>query len=108
VPAAAASPRTPTAEPSPAVDKPEYKLSELTTYELRDCRHALEQAITASGSEQPGSPASAVMQARLDAVIAEQDDRIQLASTRPEPDIVEVRDGLGHTPHLRMALDLLE
>ena len=93
------------------IEKPLYKLSELTTYELRDYRHALEQAIAASGSGHPGYPAQAVLQARLDAVIAEQDDRAQLARARPgpdEPDIDEIRDGLGHTRHLRMALDLLE
>ena len=67
------------------IEKPLYKLSELTTYELRDYRHALEQAIAASGSGHPGYPAQAVLQARLDAVIAEQDDRAQLARARPDP-----------------------
>jgi hypothetical protein len=80
-------------EPSPAVEKPKHKLSELTTYELRDYRHALEQAIASGGSPGPGAPDRTVLPARLDAVIAEQDDRARIARASTGPDIDEVRDG---------------
>ena len=66
------------AEP-PAVEKPQHKLPELTTYELRDYRHELEKAIAFSGQEHPVPPARAALQARLDAVLAEQDDRARIA-----------------------------
>jgi hypothetical protein len=67
----------------PAVEKPKHKLSELTTYELRDYRHALERAIASAGRQDPGAPARTVMQGRLDAVIAEQDDRVRIARHGP-------------------------
>jgi hypothetical protein len=79
-------------EPSPAVEKPKHKLSELATYELRDYRHALERAIASGRSHDPGAPARTVLQGRLDAVIAEQDDRARIARTGTGPDIDEVRD----------------
>jgi len=78
-----------TAEEPPAVAKPKYKIPELTTYELRDYRHALEKAIAFAGEQNPAAPAPADpaladpaladLQARLDAVIAEQDDRARIA-----------------------------
>lgn len=95
----------PTAEPLPAVGKPPFKLSQLTTYELRDYRRTLEEAIASAATQ---SPASTVLQGCLDAVAAEQDDRAQLARAHPEPDVDEVRGSLEHARHLRMALDLLE
>ena len=67
------------AEQPPAVEKPKHKIPELTTYELRDYRHALEQAIAFFGEQNPAAPALADLQARLDAVIAEQDDRARIA-----------------------------
>jgi hypothetical protein len=63
------------------------------------------------------------MRARLDAVLAEQDDRARIAAAHeegpdalppdgggdaPEPDLDEVRNALEHTRHLRLAMDLLE
>jgi hypothetical protein len=105
MPATAASPQTQTALPLSAVGKPPYKLSELTTYELRDYRHTLEQALASAATQHP---TRAVLHASLDAVIAEQDDRAQLARAHPEPDIDEVRGSLEHTRHLRLALDLLK
>jgi hypothetical protein len=59
--------------------KPRHKLSELTTYELRDYRRELEQAIAFFGRQHPVPSARATLQARLDAVIAEQDDRVRIA-----------------------------
>lgn len=63
----------------PAVEKPKHKIPELTTYELRDYRRALEQAIASFGERARVGPARADLQARLDAVIAEQDDRARIA-----------------------------
>ena len=63
----------------PAVEKPKHKLPELTTYELRGYRRELEKAISFFDRQQPVPPARAEMQARLDAVVAEQDDRERIA-----------------------------
>jgi hypothetical protein len=64
---------------APAVDQPKHPLHALTTYELRDYRRELERAIAFFGSQDPIPAIRAVMQARLDAVIAEQDDRTRIA-----------------------------
>jgi hypothetical protein len=77
--ATAAKPEPRTAEPPPAVKKPEHKISELTTGELRDYRHDLEEAIALLGRQHPIPSARAEMQAQLDAVLAEQDDRVRIA-----------------------------
>jgi hypothetical protein len=79
MPATAAKPATPTTEPPLAVDKPKHPLPELTTYELRDYRRQLEHAIAFFDQQRPVPPARAEMQATLDAVIAEQDDRARIA-----------------------------
>jgi hypothetical protein len=68
-----------TAQQSPAVEKPAHKLSGLTTYELRAYRRELERAIAFFDTKNPVPPVRADMQARLDAVIAEQDDRARMA-----------------------------
>jgi len=82
MPTTAARPDTPTADQPPAVEKPRHKLSELTTYELRDYRRALERAIAFFGRQDPVSPVQADLQTRLDQVIAEQDDRARIAHDR--------------------------
>jgi hypothetical protein len=64
---------------APAVEQPKHPLHALTTYELRDYRRELEKAIAFFGSQDPIPAIQAVMQARLDAVIAEQDDRARIA-----------------------------
>lgn len=79
MPTAAAKPEPSTAEQPPAVQKPKHKLSELTTYELRDYRRELERAIAFFDTRSPVPPVRAEMQARLDAVVAERDDRARLA-----------------------------
>ncbi len=61
------------------VQQPKHPLHALTTFELRDYRHELERAIAFSSQQDPVSPVRADLQARLDAVIAEQDDRTRLA-----------------------------
>jgi hypothetical protein len=72
-------PTTDTAEQLPAVEKPKHKLSELTTYELRDYRRELESAIAYVDQQYPVPPARADMQARLADVMTEQDDRVRIA-----------------------------
>ncbi|HLI42595.1 MAG TPA: hypothetical protein VKV35_13270 [Streptosporangiaceae bacterium] len=52
--------------------RPPHPLPQLTTYELRDYRRRLEDAI---GRLPPGAPARGDLRRRLDEVTAEQDDR---------------------------------
>jgi hypothetical protein len=63
-----------------AVDQPKYRLTQLTTYELRDHRRELERAIAFFDAKDPVPPARDRLQARLDAVIAEQDERARAAN----------------------------
>jgi hypothetical protein len=62
------------------VDQPKYRLTQLTTYELRDHRRELEGAIAFFDKQDPVPPARARLQARLDDVIAEQEDRARIAA----------------------------
>jgi hypothetical protein len=70
-------------------------LHALTTYELRDYRRQLEQAITYFDQQQPVPPVRAVIRARLDAVTAEQDDRARIAvpDTGRPPDVSTLTPG---------------
>jgi hypothetical protein len=61
------------------VDPPKHPLPELTTYELRDYRRELERALAFFDEQTPVPPARARLQARVDDVIAEQDERARLA-----------------------------
>ena len=61
------------------VDQPKHPLRQLTTYELRDLRRQLERAIAFFDTKTPVPPVLGDLQARLDAVLAEQDDRARLA-----------------------------
>jgi hypothetical protein len=64
--------------PGPApVTPPGHPVHALTTYELRDYRRLLEHAIKAIA---PDAPVQAVLRGKLDAVLAEQDDRARLAA----------------------------
>lgn len=71
-------PATDTEQP-PAVDRPKHKLSELTTGEMRDYRRQLESAIAFFDSKSPVPAARGELQARLDAVRAEEDERRRIA-----------------------------
>jgi hypothetical protein len=51
----------------------------MTTFELRDYRHQLGNAIAFFDKQDPVPPVRWDLQAALDAVIAEQDDRRRLA-----------------------------
>ena len=62
------------------VDQPKHPLHAMTTFELRDHRRQLENAIAFFDRQDPVPPACRRLQARLDDVIAEQDDRARLAT----------------------------
>jgi hypothetical protein len=61
------------------VDQPKHPLDAMTTFELRDYRSQLEGAIAFFDRQDPVPPARRRLQARLDDVTAEQDDRARLA-----------------------------
>jgi hypothetical protein len=63
-------------------DRPKHPLPELTTYELRDYRRELESAIAFFDKQTPVPPARNRLQATLDAVLAEQDERAKIAAGR--------------------------
>jgi hypothetical protein len=62
------------------VDPPKHALPAMTTFELRDYRRQLESAIAFFDRQDPAPPARRRLQAWLDDVIAEQDDRARLAT----------------------------
>ena len=73
-------PATAPSDQAPRVEQPKHPLHALTTFELRDYRRHLENAIAFFDKQDPVPPARAALQAKLDGVIAEQDDRKKLAS----------------------------
>jgi hypothetical protein len=64
----------------PAVEPPKHPLYALTTSELSEHRRQLELAIASCDGMDRVPPARRDLQARLDDVIAEQDDRTRLAA----------------------------
>ncbi len=72
-------PATATPAHVPAVDQPQHPLPALATFELAAYRRQLEAALAFSGARHPVPPVRAGLQARLDAVLAEQDDRARIA-----------------------------
>jgi hypothetical protein len=72
-------PATPASPQPPAVDQPKHPLHALTTYELTDYRRQLESAIAFFDRNGALPPTRSDLQARLDAVLTEQDDRRRLA-----------------------------
>jgi hypothetical protein len=66
-------------DPAP-VQQPSHPLYALTTYELAGYRSQLESAIAFFDRTDPVPSARDDLQARLDAVIAEQQDRARLAA----------------------------
>lgn len=62
-----------------AVEPPKHPLPALTTFELRDYRRDLESAIAFFDRQDPVPSACRQLQARLDEVLAEQDERAKLA-----------------------------
>ena len=63
-----------------AVAQPKHPLYALTTSELTEHRRQLENAIASYDEMDPVPQARGDLQARLDDVIAEQDDRTKLAA----------------------------
>jgi hypothetical protein len=66
----------------PAVDRPLHSLAQMTTYELSGYRRQLERAIAFFDSKDPVPPARDQLQATLDMVIAEQEERARIAYAR--------------------------
>ncbi len=64
---------------TPEIEQPKHPLGALTTYELRDYRRQLEHAIAFFAQQDPVPAARDELQAKLDAVTAEQDSRSRLA-----------------------------
>jgi hypothetical protein len=73
-------PSTATTQPGQTPEQPGHPLYALTTYELAAYRRDLEGAITSLGTQDPIPPAQADLQARLIAVLGEQDDRARLTA----------------------------
>jgi len=71
-------PTAETAGHAPEVNHPQYRLTQLTTYELRDYRSQLESAIAFFDRQDPVPPARDRLRATLAAVVAEQDDRARI------------------------------
>jgi hypothetical protein len=61
------------------MDEPKHPLHQLTTFELRDYRRQLEQAIGFFDQRDPVPPARDQLQAKLDQVLAEQESRRRIA-----------------------------
>jgi hypothetical protein len=72
-------PSTAAAQQAPRVNQPKHPLPSMTTYELRDYRHELETAIAFFDRQTSVPTDRDRLQATLDDVIAEQDDRKRLA-----------------------------
>jgi hypothetical protein len=64
----------------PDVDTPKHPLHALTTYELAYYRRRLENALAFLDKQDPIPEIRADLQAALDKVIAEQDDRARIAA----------------------------
>ncbi|HEV2370746.1 MAG TPA: hypothetical protein VGS19_01140 [Streptosporangiaceae bacterium] len=67
---------------APAVTPPPHPVHALTTFELKDYRRQLERAIAFFDRQDPVPPARDRLQATLDEILAEQDQRAKIASSR--------------------------
>jgi hypothetical protein len=65
-------------EQAPAVDPPKHPLHALATFELRDFRRQLENAIAFFDQQDPPPVVRDDLQATLDAVTAEQESRTRI------------------------------
>ena len=72
-------PATAASEQTPTVDRPKHPLHAMTTFELKDYRRQLENAIAFFDKQDPVPAVRVSLQTALDGVIAEQDDRKKLA-----------------------------
>ncbi len=73
-------PATAASQQIPAVDQPKHPLYALTTYELAYYRRRLENALAYLDKQDPVPAIRADIQAALDKVITEQDDRARIAA----------------------------
>ncbi len=64
------------------VEPPRHPLHAMTTFELRDYRRQLESAVTFFAKQDPVPPARDRLQAKLAAVLAEQESRTRLTDAR--------------------------
>jgi len=64
----------------PAVDRPLHPLHAMATFELKDYCRQLESAIAFFDRQDPVPQARHRLQARLDDVLAEQDERARIAN----------------------------
>ena len=64
----------------PEVDTPKHPLHALTTYELAYYRRRLENALAFLDKQDPIPPIRTDLQAALDKVIGEQDDRARITT----------------------------
>ena len=62
------------------IESPQHSLHALTTFELRGYRRQLESAIAFFDKTDPVPPAREDLQAKLDEVLTEQEDRARLAT----------------------------
>jgi hypothetical protein len=62
----------------PTAEQPKHPVSAMTTYELRDERKRLEQALRDEAIGQ--APVAKLLREHLDAVVAEQEERARIAS----------------------------
>jgi hypothetical protein len=74
--------RPPCSADAETIAEPKHPLPAMTTFELRDYRRQLEGAITFFDKQDPVPPAKDRLQAKLDAVLAEQESRKGLADAR--------------------------
>lgn len=65
-----------------ATAEPKHPLHAMTTYELKDYRRQLESAIAFFDNKDPVPPARDRLQASIDAVLAEQEERTRIAHAR--------------------------
>jgi hypothetical protein len=69
----------PVTESPETVDPPKHPVHAMTTYELRDYRRQLERAIGNFDMKNPVPSVRDELQARLEEVMAEQEDRKRIA-----------------------------
>ena len=72
-------PSTAATQQIPAVDQPKHPLHALTTYELTYYRRRLENAIAFLDKQDPVPSIRADLQAALDGVLGEEDERAKIA-----------------------------
>ena len=74
-------PSTAATQQIPAVDQPKHPLHALTTYELTYYRRRLENAIAFLDKQDSVPPVRGDLQAALDGVLGEQNERAQIAAS---------------------------